>query len=572
MNMRFTLALVLIVFTRSALTEEPGLPDLEALRYLDTFPRAKLMAGVGNSHLKITTSSQQAQKYFDQGLSLLHCFWDFEALRAFREVVRLDPRAAMGYWGMYRALGFDPGTSAAQRKPLIEIAQQLSEKASQRERLYIRAEAVRNREDSDEYVRRLETLVDRFPNDVEAQLFLALGLMAGYDSKNRPREGQKYSQSILRNLLSSHPDHHGVHHYWVHAMETSSRPEEALESAHRLQKLAPNSGHIVHMAGHIYYQVGDYSKAYSAFSNSMQVDSAYMEQYGIEPVDTWNYIHNLDYLVANCAEDGRFAEGEKWARVLQDLKLSQPDHADQSRHFVSRRGQMRMARGKLAWAEFYLRFGDWSNVIRALESLSDAPELSSGAVLYRDQLLLYARSMEALDQDNLDEAEGLADALDAGLWQRSLKEEQDSKPSGFRETSMLTIFSLELRGQLAHKRGKTNEAIEWLERAATRRQEAGEGEPPLYVRPVEETLAYVQLEAQRYEAARSSFRKVLKMRPHSGHALFGIALSYQREGEQARAGQAYRDFLEAWKDADPDRGKVVHARQWLQENEPATAR
>src|ERR1051326_2779698 len=65
-----------------------------------------MIAGVGNSHFSITTSSPQAQVWFDQGLSLLHCFWDTEALRAFREAARLDPDCAMCQWGIYRAMEF----------------------------------------------------------------------------------------------------------------------------------------------------------------------------------------------------------------------------------------------------------------------------------------------------------------------------------------------------------------------------------------------------------------------------------------------------------------------------------
>ena len=62
MNMRFTLALLLIVFTRSALTEEPPLRDLQAPRYLDTFPSAQLTPVAGNTNLTIPTSSQRAAK------------------------------------------------------------------------------------------------------------------------------------------------------------------------------------------------------------------------------------------------------------------------------------------------------------------------------------------------------------------------------------------------------------------------------------------------------------------------------------------------------------------------------
>lgn len=49
-----------------------------------------LLRGIGSSEIIIPTSSAAAQNYFNQGLRLLHCFWDFETYRAFQEPVHLD--------------------------------------------------------------------------------------------------------------------------------------------------------------------------------------------------------------------------------------------------------------------------------------------------------------------------------------------------------------------------------------------------------------------------------------------------------------------------------------------------
>ena len=68
-------------------------------------PPPPLMQGIGDASMKITTKSDAAQQYFNQGLRLLHCFWDFEAYRAFKEAARQDPDAAMAYWGNSRRLG-----------------------------------------------------------------------------------------------------------------------------------------------------------------------------------------------------------------------------------------------------------------------------------------------------------------------------------------------------------------------------------------------------------------------------------------------------------------------------------
>jgi hypothetical protein len=99
------------------------------------------MQGIGEASLKITTASPQAQAYFDQGLKLLHCFWDFEAYRAFKEAARLDPSAAMAYWGEFEALGFEgrSGPMKAGQRAALDKAKSLAGKASEHEQFYIRA-------------------------------------------------------------------------------------------------------------------------------------------------------------------------------------------------------------------------------------------------------------------------------------------------------------------------------------------------------------------------------------------------------------------------------------------------
>src|SRR5271169_4949702 len=56
----------------------------------DKFPPPQQLTGIGNAHIRIT-ASPEAQMWFDQGLNLLHDFWDYESVRAFEQSVRVDP-------------------------------------------------------------------------------------------------------------------------------------------------------------------------------------------------------------------------------------------------------------------------------------------------------------------------------------------------------------------------------------------------------------------------------------------------------------------------------------------------
>src|SRR5204862_2741735 len=63
------------------------------------------MAGLGSHHHRITTSSPEAQRLFDQGLVLVYGFNHSQAIRLFQRAAELDPKAPMPLWGIALAYG-----------------------------------------------------------------------------------------------------------------------------------------------------------------------------------------------------------------------------------------------------------------------------------------------------------------------------------------------------------------------------------------------------------------------------------------------------------------------------------
>src|SRR3954464_3660928 len=95
--------------------------------------KAELMTGTGEVHFPVTTKSELAQKFFDQGVGQLHGFWYFEAERSFRQVAALDPDCAIAYWGMAMAnVGNEKRAAEFIKKAVDRKAH-----ASHREALYI---------------------------------------------------------------------------------------------------------------------------------------------------------------------------------------------------------------------------------------------------------------------------------------------------------------------------------------------------------------------------------------------------------------------------------------------------
>ena len=117
--------------------------------------------------------------------------------------------------------------------------------------------------------------------------------------------------------MRERPDDSAANHYYIHALEGTPHPEQALHRAQILPGLAPASGHTVHMPGHVFFRRGDYGLAEQAFTASTQVDERYMREQHIRPHNDWNYVYNPTYAIANLLEEGELREA-----TALSLKLS----------------------------------------------------------------------------------------------------------------------------------------------------------------------------------------------------------------------------------------------------------
>jgi tetratricopeptide (TPR) repeat protein len=512
------------------------------------------ITGLGESHLKITTKSEAAQAYFDQGLSLLHCFWDFEAYRAFKEAARLDPEAAMAYWGIVQAIS-DFKAMDDVKKAALEKAKALTEKTSDHEQYYLRAMQKSEDEDDDSNAWRaeMEALVDKYPDDIDAKLFLAIKSTYSYRTDGRPRKDSIYAQALINEVLRDHPNSAAAHHYRIHALESSQHPQDALPDADALGKLAPNSGHMVHMPGHIFYDVGDYERARQSFLDSMNVDLAYMKREKVGALDDWNYPHNLSYLIAADAESGRYREALEMAAKLEQLPAN-PFLAKGSASYVLTIGGAAM--------RLRSRFGDWqTSVDKPIDIGMDEETAGPAAAAYRDGMLAYAKGMLAAERKDATAAERQSDALDAVAWRLHSGQDDDENHGDHSKQVLasLEMASLDLRGNLRSLEGRTDEAVRLLKKAVEKETGIGYWEPPVYGRPEFESLGYAYIRAAQYDEARKAFEGELKLRPKNGHALYGIARSYEAAGDTQHASSAYREFLAVWRNADEDLPMVKHA-------------
>jgi tetratricopeptide (TPR) repeat protein len=128
---------------------------------------------------------------------------------------------------------------------------------------------------------------------------------------------------------------------------------------------------------------------------------------------------------------------------------------------------------------------------------------------------------------------------------------------------LLEVSSVELQGELGCAQGDPAGGFALLKEAMKKEQALGYTEPPYYARPVAESLGDAYLRAHAWELAREAYQQELRVRPKSGFALFGIARSYELQGREREATQAYEHFLAAWQRADQDLPQVRMAKEWI---------
>ena len=178
----------------------------------DQLPVPQKMTGIGTVHLQIT-ATPEAEMWFDQGLNLLHDFWDYEAARAFEQSIRVDPRCAMCYWGLYEAESFYHGTSQGYAGPGAGQGRQPQAPGQQARSPLHRGHAQQRSTPRDLQLWR--ELVRKYPRDTEARIFLA------------QHTGPEERLSILQSILKDDPRNSAANHLYIHALEASASRESA---------------------------------------------------------------------------------------------------------------------------------------------------------------------------------------------------------------------------------------------------------------------------------------------------------------------------------------------------------
>jgi tetratricopeptide (TPR) repeat protein len=504
-----------------------------------------LFDNLGTLHHPITTMDARAQAYFDQGLRLIYAFNHGEAIRSFEQAARIDPDAAMAYWGIAYALG--PNINAPmdreQERRAYEAIQKAKAKAAHvtpRERAYINALAVRYSiaPDADRaaldaaYAGKMRALYQDDPSDTDAATMFAEALMdmrpwAYWTPDGQPKPGTTEILSVLEQTLQRSPNHIGACHYYIHAVE-AWQPARALPCAERLPGLAPGAGHLVHMPSHIYIRVGRYDKAVERNAHAVSADHHYFEGPHVSGIYKAGYYpHNIHFLWAALTMQGRSADALKAARDLtQTVSIETVLQAPEIEFYIP-----------IPWLAL-ARFGHWDDVLREPSPPAD--------LVYSRALWHYARGLAFVAKGQLGQAEGE---------RRQLEDIASAMPAeriiGLNSAAvLLRIASQVLSGQMAAKNGQPNQAIAHLQEVVQLQDTLRYSEPPDWYYPVRESLGRVLLRAGRAGEAERMFREELSRTPESPWSLDGLARSLRVQKKEQAAAAVEERFRRAWMVAD----------------------
>ncbi len=506
---------------------------------------ARLLPGLGTTHRAIATTNDEAQRYFDQGLTLIYGFNHEEAIRSFRRAAELDPASPMPLWGIALGLGPNINLDVDPERELeaYKTAQQalaVATRAPAAERAYAAALVKRYSNDPKadlkalavDYKNAMRDLMRQYPNDLDAATLYAESLMDLHPWKlwtndGKPEEGTEEVVSVLESVLRRDPQHVGANHYYIHAVEASVSPERALASAKRLETLVPLAGHLVHMPAHIYMRTGDYYGSLVANLRAANVDREYFAATnpgGIYPLMYYN--HNLDFIASSAMMTGQLVEADRAAQMLvREVMPALPDMA-MLEPFA--------AKSLYVW----LRFGKWDNVLALAK-----PDPKFGILTV---LSHFGRAVAFAKKGQIADAE--AERAQFRETSRAIPPETQWNYNSAGD--MMKVMTGVLDGQLAAARKNEPAAIDAFMAGVAAEDQLSYDEPPDWYYPVRESLGAALIRASRYAEAERVFRDDLQHNPHNPRSLFGLWQALLLGGNRNAAAQAEADFRAAWRHAD----------------------
>jgi tetratricopeptide (TPR) repeat protein len=474
---------------------------------------------------RITTTSTDAQRWFDRGLNWTFGYHHEEAVACFEKALAADPDCAMAHWGVAYAIGpnynypwvlHDPaGKQAALARAFdaTQAALALARNVTRAERALIEALPARypQRDPIDDQAPWDRAFADAMraahranTRDLDIRTIFVESILNITPWRmwnlrtGEPAEGAGTleAREVMETAFRSIPgamDHPGLLHLHVHLMEMSPTPEAALLTGDRLRELTPDMGHLIHMPTHIDVQCGHYRDTMHWNQKAIVADRKFYDRAGPMNFYTGYRIHNYHFAAYGAMFLGQFAPALAAADEMvttmpeEMLRLPSPPMADFFESYVSIRQHV------------LIRFGKWHDIL--------AQKLPEDRALYCNTVAMmhYARGVAHAALGQVKEAEA-----EQVLFRTAVPRVPESRyMHNVRCLDALAVAERMLEGEIAYRRGEHDAAFAALRQAIALEDDLPYDEPWGWMQPVRHALGALLLEQGRTAEAEATYREDL---------------------------------------------------------------
>ena len=513
---------------------------------------------LGSYSRRVTTSSPEAQLWFDRGLVWTYAYNHEEAIVCFQKALEADPDCAMAHWGIAYAIGpnynkpwetfeaDEKPDALAQARDAVARATQLVDQVTPAERALIEAIPKRYPEDpdiedfgpwNDAYADAMRAVHRDNSDDIDICCLFAEAIMNRtpwqlWDlPSGKPAEGADTLEAIkvletAFDRLDGAWAHPGLLHMYIHLMEMSPHPERALRHGDRLSTLVPDAGHLLHMATHVDVLCGDYMNVVSRNHTAILADRKFLQRAGAENFYSVYRCHNYHF------------------KIYGAMFLGQPGPALEAAEELIETLPEDLLRPLADWFEAFIpmkqhvliRFGRWQDIL--------AQDLPADEDLYcvTTAMMRYARTVALANIRDIPAAEAERELFFAA---------RDRVPETrmlFNNTcrDILQVAEQMLLGELAYHKGDHEVAFEHLRRAVELDDTLPYDEPWGWMQPARHALGALLLDQGRYQDAEAVYRADLGLdstlsracqHPGNVWSLHGLHECLTRRGETVEAAQ-----------------------------------
>jgi len=490
-----------------------------------------------------TSCNETAQRRFDRAMRYQHSFWYSESREIYEAAIKADPECAIAYWGIALSLLSNPhGAIPAPNLPLglaaIEKAKAVGAK-TERERDYIDALSVMyvdydktpQQARVQSYLKKMEALAAKYPDDDEAQIFYAITLNVAASPADKTYANQLKGAAILEPIWQRQPQHPGVAHYLIHLYDYPAIADKGLTAALRYAKIAPNAPHAQHMPSHIFTRVGYWKESIAANLASVQAAKANSER--------GEQLHGQDYLVYAYLQ---LCQDNAARRVIDEVEATQPD-PDSFGGAFSRAASP---------ARYMVERGDWKGAANLEVKSSKFPQTMA--------ITHFARALGAARSG--DPVAARADVAKLTEIRDSLREAKSNYWAG-----QADVEEQAANAWVLYADGNYDDALKAMSAAADA-EDKTEKSPvtPGPLAPARELYGFMLLDRGMAKEAMAAFEATMAKEPNRFNGYVGAARAAQALGDTAKAKAAYEKLVALAAGSDSERPTLAAARAFVASN------